>query len=113
MIGIVIIAIAWLFNQTPTSFIPQEDEGVVFANVSLKETATINQTAETLENMGKQVLSMEGVKYFIGIGGASLLGGGGENIGMGVVGLDNWDKRTTKSLSLENILRNLQKNIGP
>ena len=112
MIGIVIIAIAWLFNQTPTSFIPQEDEGVVFANVSLKETATINQTAETLENMGKQVLSMEGVKYFIGIGGASLLGGGGENIGMGVVGLDNWDKRTTKSLSLENILRNLQKTLG-
>ena len=112
MIGTVIIAIAWLFNQTPTSFIPQEDEGVVFANVSLKETATINQTAETLENMGKQVLSMEGVKYFIGIGGASLLGGGGENIGMGVVGLDNWDKRTTKSLSLENILRNLQKTLG-
>ena len=112
MIGIVIIAIAWLFNQTPTSFIPQEDEGVVFANVSLKETATINQTAETLENMGKKVLSMDGVKYFIGIGGASLLGGGGENIGMGVVGLDNWDKRTTKSLSLENILRNLQKTLG-
>ena len=112
MIGVVITAIVWLFTQTPTSFIPQEDEGVVFANISLKETATINQTAETLENMGKQILPMDGVKYFIGIGGASLLGGGGENIGMGVVGLENWDKRTTKSLSLENILRNLQKTLG-
>jgi HAE1 family hydrophobic/amphiphilic exporter-1/multidrug efflux pump len=67
---------------------------------------------DTLEDMGKKVLPMDGVKYFIGIGGASLLGGGGENIGMGVVGLENWDKRTSKSLSLENILRNLQKTLG-
>ena len=112
IIGCVIVSMMILFFKTPTSFIPQEDEGVIFANVSLKETTTINQTVDMLDDMGKHILTMDGVKYFIGIGGASLLGGGGENIGMGVVGLENWDKRTSKSLSLENILRNLQKTLG-
>ena len=112
VIAIIMVGITVLFLNTPSSFIPQEDEGVVFANVSLKETATINQTADTLEDIGHQVLPMDGVKYFIGIGGASLLGGGGENIGMGVVGLENWDKRTSKNLSLESILKDLQKKLG-
>ncbi|MBR5130113.1 MAG: efflux RND transporter permease subunit [Alphaproteobacteria bacterium] len=112
LISFVIGCIGFLFFKIPTSFIPQEDEGVIFANVSLKETSGINQTTNTLYDMGKTVLSMDGVKYFIGITGASLLGSGGENIGMGVVGLDNWDKRQNKNLSLDYILRDLQQKLG-
>ena len=97
------------FRFTPTSFLPEEDQGIIFANIQLDNTATINQTNDVLKNIGNDVLKMNGVKYFIGVAGYSILGGGGENVALGVVGLDNWDKRKNKKLSMENISAELMK----
>ena len=97
------------FRFTPTSFLPEEDQGIIFANIQLDNTATINQTNDVLKNIGKDVLDMNGVKYFIGVAGYSILGGGGENVALGVVGLDNWNKRKGKKLSMENIAAELMK----
>ncbi len=97
------------FRFTPTSFLPEEDQGIIFANIQLDNTATINQTNDVLKNIGKDVLDMNGVKYFIGVAGYSILGGGGENVALGVVGLDNWNKRKGKKLSMENISAELMK----
>lgn len=104
-IGVAIIG----FMITPTSFLPEEDQGIIFANIQLGNTATINQTNDVLKNIGNDVLNMKGVKYFIGVAGYSILGGGGENVALGVVGLDNWDKRKNKQLSMENISAELMK----
>ncbi len=91
------------FKLTPTSFLPEEDQGIIFANIQLNNTATINQTNDILQNIGNNVLKMNGVKYFIAVAGYSILGGGGENVALGVVGLDNWNKRKSKNLSMESI----------
>lgn len=50
---------------------------------------------------------MEGVKYYISVAGYSILGGGGENVALGVVGLQPWNKRTAKSLSIESLTNRL------
>ena len=102
--------IVYLFSITPTSFIPQEDQGLLFANVQLPDSSSINQTKDLLDNMAKRVLKQKGIDYFINISGTSLMGGSGENIGMGVIGLDDWAKRNSSSLSQEAIqakLRNM------
>ena len=96
--------IAGLFYITPTSFIPEEDQGILFANIQLSDTDSINKTKEVLQDMADKVLKVPGVKYIIGISGTSFVGGSGENIGMGVVGLEDWSKRTTKNLSLQSIM---------
>ncbi len=114
--GILIVSavcmIGGLFFTIPSAFIPQEDEGVIFANVVLKETASINQTAKILSELGEQALKTAGVRFFIGISGASLLGSGGENIGMGVIGLKNWDDRQTQTLSQSAIMKQLQQQVN-
>lgn len=96
--------IVFLFVKTPTSFLPEEDQGVFFANIQLPETASINQTEIELNKLSEKILKMKGVRYFIGISGASLLGSGGENIGMAVIGLDPWSDRTAPALSLESLM---------
>ena len=100
--GAIILAVIG-FGLTPTSFLPEEDQGIIFANIQLDNTATINQTNDVLKNVGDDVLKMKGVKYFIGVAGYSILGGGGENVALGVVGLDNWNKRKEKKLSMESV----------
>ena len=105
----VIVLLGIGFKLTPTSFLPEEDQGIIFANIQLSNTATLNQTNEVLAQIADNVLKMNGVQYFISVAGYSLLGGSGENVALGVVGLDNWDKRKAKSLSMDAITSSLMK----
>lgn len=103
----VIAVIVAAFKLTPTSFLPEEDQGIIFADVQLSDISGINGTTEIISKMNEKIKQIEGVKYFISVVGYSMLGGGGENVALGVVGLDSWDKRTTENLSLEAIRRKL------
>lgn len=103
----VIAAIGLYFKFTATSFLPEEDQGIIFANIQLDSTASINQTNEVLADMSGKILKMDGIKYVITVAGYSMLGGGGENVALGVIGLDDWSKRTTKALSIEGISNKL------
>ena len=103
---ITLIVIAFLvlgFRFTPTSFLPEEDQGIIFANLQLADTSSINQTNDELQKMGKKVLAIDGVEYFVGVAGYSMLGGSGENVALGVVGLKPWDERKSKSTSMSAI----------
>ena len=108
IILITIIIISLGFKYTSTSFLPEEDQGIIFSNIQLPDTSSINQTSKVLDEMSAKILKTAGVKYFISIAGYSLLGGGGENVALGVIGLDDWDKRSSKQLSIEAISQNLQ-----
>ena len=57
--------------------------------------------------MTDKALAMKGVKYCITVAGYSLLGGQGENVALGVIGLDNWNERKSKNLSIEAITQKL------
>ena len=110
LITLVVIGLLGIgFKLTPTSFLPEEDQGIIFANIQLSNTATLNQTNEVLAQIADNVLKMDGVQYFISVAGYSLLGGSGENVALGVVGLDNWDKRKAKRLSMGAITSSLMK----
>ncbi len=108
----VLVLVGIGFKLTATSFLPEEDQGIVFANIQLDETATINQTNELVSKISKQALEMEGVTYFISVAGYSLLGGGGENIALGVIGLAPWSERTSKALSIEGITASLMEKFA-
>lgn len=108
----VICCIAGMFWITPTSFLPQEDQGIIFANIQLPETASINQTESLLGQMSSKIRPIKGVSYFMSVAGASLLGGNGENIALGVVGLEDWSQRKSPSLSLDSILEQLNKTFA-
>jgi len=108
----VIALLVAFFRFTATSFLPEEDQGIIFADLHLSDTASINQTDAVLHEIADKALKMDGVSYFIGIAGYSLLGGSGENVALGVVGLDPWDERKTKELSLAAINSRLTENFS-
>ena len=100
-----IVLIAFGFKFTPDSFLPEEDQGIIFANIQLSDTASINQTEDVLRQLTEKALHTNGVKYCITIAGYSILGGQGENVALGVIGLEGWDKRENKNLSIEALTR--------
>ena len=104
---LVALGLVFYFYKLPTSFIPQEDQGFILANIQLPDTASINQTEAVLDQMSQFVTATKGVEYMVGIAGTSMLSAGGENIGMAAIGLTPWADRTTKELSLDSITNTL------
>ncbi len=95
------------FQWMPTSFLPQEDQGIIFADFQLADTASINQTGKALEEAAQKALKIDGVSYFISVAGYSLLGGTGENVALGVIGLEPWDQRDSPELSIDALMSSL------
>lgn len=107
-IGLIVLG----FLYTPTSFLPEEDQGIIFANIQLSDTTSINETSKILSEMNDKILKTKGVKYFISVAGYSMLGGSGENVALGVIGLKSWDERSSKNLSIEAISRDLRRQFA-
>ena len=90
-----VIGAAWfLFNHSPASFLPQEDQGVIFINMQLPEGASLARSNKIMEQATGALQDIDGVESTLGVSGFSLLSGTAENVGLGLVVLKPWDERT-------------------
>ena len=83
-----------IFKFTKTSFLPDEDQGMILVSVNLPEGATLGRTDAVMHKIMPIVQEEPGVKNFVVIEGMSMMMGAGENVGMGIIGLHPWDKRS-------------------
>ena len=83
-----------LFLILPTSFLPDEDQGVVFTQVQLPPGATQESTVQVLKKVEDHFLNDEGknVTSVFAVQGFSF-GGSGQNSGIAFVMLKDWDQR--------------------
>lgn len=101
-----------LFKHLQTSFLPEEDQGMILVNVSLPEGASMGRTDEVVKKMMPIIESEEGVKNLVIVEGVSMTLGNGENVAMGVIGLKPWDQRTRKDLYSTAILNKLRQKFA-
>ncbi len=73
LLGVFIGAIVWLFRTTPTSFVPQEDQGYVMAAIVLPDAASLDRTAAVSERVDKLFADQKGVLNRSVINGYSLI----------------------------------------
>ncbi|WP_455594544.1 efflux RND transporter permease subunit [Cloacibacillus porcorum] len=93
----VIIAACWtIVKVSPQAFIPDEDQGVVFAAVQLPEGATRPRTEQVVEPMVAEIAKIPGVDATMNIYGYNIMGGYGENVASMIFPLKPWGERKTK-----------------
>lgn len=92
--GGLLLVVAFMFNRLPTSFLPNEDQGVFFTQVQLPPGSTQEQTLEVLAKMEDYFLNTEeaNVKSLFTVAGFSF-SGTGQNTGIGFVRLRDWSER--------------------
>lgn len=91
-----------------TSFIPSEDQGVIFMNVQLPEGATRNRTQEFADKIYPLIKEEPGVGNVMVVVGASMIGGSGENVALGIITLHPWNERKGDELYSTNILNRIR-----
>ncbi|MBL8266535.1 efflux RND transporter permease subunit [Steroidobacter sp.] len=91
LVGFVAIA----FTKIPTGFLPDEDQGTIFAIVQLPPGATQDRTLEVIKQVERHVLEdqKDAVESVLTVAGFSFAGGG-QNAGMAFIKLRPWDERT-------------------
>ena len=103
---LVICALAGFFySKLPSTFVPDEDQGYFIAAVSMPEGTSLNRTYDTMSALEKEISALPGVKNVMKISGYDMLSGGTKsNGGTFFVGLNSWSARTTRELSLDSII---------
>ncbi|HEY4556207.1 MAG TPA: efflux RND transporter permease subunit [Lysobacter sp.] len=93
---------ALLFVRLPSSFLPAEDQGVLFALVQAPTGATQERTMKSIEKIENHFLENEkdAVESILTVQGFSFAGMG-QNNGMAFVNLKHWDERTSPELGAE------------
>ncbi|WP_410497758.1 efflux RND transporter permease subunit [Chitinibacter sp. S2-10] len=83
-----------MFLRLPTSFLPEEDQGILFTQVMLPAGSTQEQTLAVLDKVEKHFMENEklNVESVFTVAGFSF-GGSGQNSGIGFVRLRDWSER--------------------
>jgi multidrug efflux pump len=89
-----------LFMRLPSSFLPEEDQGILISSVQLPVGATQDRTIKTVQEISdwfrsEESKAVDAVMSVVGFG----FGGQGQNIGLVFIRLKDYDLRKTPNLS--------------
>ncbi len=95
-----------VFKKTPGGFLPSEDQGAFFAEISLPTAASNNRTDEIVLEVNKLIKDIPGVDRIVSIVGYSILSGmASSDSGLLIVGLKPYAERRTEDLGVDNIIK--------
>lgn len=84
----------FLGRIVPSGFIPQEDQGAIYANVTTPSGSTLERTAVVVDEIQRIAEEMEAVSSVSSLAGYSVLSEGvGAIYGMNLINLKNWSDR--------------------
>ena len=96
------------YQVLPSTFVPDEDQGVFMASITMPEGTSLNQTVKTVDAAAEETRQIPGVKDVM-----THAGGSTSNTGNLYVALENWDDRQSNDLSAESIIAKFNKTVVP
>ncbi len=97
--AVLVVGLCFLFLRLPTGFLPDEDQGMLFAQVQLPTGSTQEASMAIMQQVEQYFLeeeknAVEGIQCVLGYSFA----GNGQNAGMAFIRLKDWEKRQDPSL---------------
>ncbi|SEQ30539.1 efflux RND transporter permease subunit [Thalassovita taeanensis] len=91
-----------LFMRTPTGFLPDEDQGILFTMIQTPTGATAERTLDVVKQVEDYYLTQETetINSMFGVVGFGFAGQG-QNMGLAFVQLKDWDERTEPGQSVQ------------
>lgn len=98
---ILLIGLVGLFKILPTSFLPNEDQGIMFLMAVTPSGNTAERTLEDIKKVEDYFLNEETdtIEHLFTVTGFSFAGQA-QNVALGFVGLKDWDERQNKNQSV-------------
>ncbi|TDX09832.1 efflux RND transporter permease subunit [Flavobacterium sp. S87F.05.LMB.W.Kidney.N] len=98
------LGLFYMMKTTPSAFVPSEDQGTVFANISLPPSASMERSDIMAKKVDSIAKTIPGVKNTLRIVGQNFTAGAGSAYSMVIVKLYPWDQR---DLSVDDVIGQL------
>src|SRR5512139_3998827 len=110
---LIVATVGILFLRTPTSYVPDEDQGILLAQIMLPTGSTMEQTMGVVERVQEHFLKneKEAVESTMTISGIGF-SGRAQNNGMVFVKLKDWDLRNRPDLRVKAIAERATKTFS-
>lgn len=106
VLGIFCVATYFLSNSVPSGFIPNEDQGMIYAIIQTPPGSTLERTNQVSEKLEKICEEIEGVKSVSALAGYEVLTEGtGSNSGTCLINLKDWKDRKN---SAQDVIKELE-----
>ncbi|WP_026703714.1 efflux RND transporter permease subunit [Flavobacterium soli] len=97
-----------LFQTTPSGFIPNEDRGIIMADLTLPPGTTLEKTQKAVNELDSILASMDIVEARMSVVGFSLLNSvNGGSYAFTVIKLKDWKERKEANQSVDAVVREL------
>ncbi len=90
--GVIVLIMALMFIRLPTSFLPEEDQGVFLSMVQLPTGASQERTEAVMDKVAAHYATEDAVQSVFTVSGFSFAGRG-QNMGLAFVRLADWSER--------------------
>ena len=96
------LGMALMFLRTPTGFLPEEDQGILFTLIQTPTGSSAERTLDVVKQVEDYYLNEESevVDSMFGVVGFSF-SGNGQNMGLAFVQLKDWDERPRPDQSVQ------------
>ena len=71
--GLTLVASWWLFETTPSTLVPETDQGIVLASIQLPDSASLDRTNNYMDELSAKIEEIEGVEYVSAVSGYDIL----------------------------------------
>ena len=107
--AVIVAAMAWLFTLIPSAFLPEEDQGVLFAQVQTPSGSSAERTQAVVDHMRQYLLEDEKdvVNSVFTVTGFNFAGRG-QSSGMAFIMLKPWSERTAAGTSVSELAQRAQ-----
>ncbi len=93
-LGLFVVSVIGLSMLLPSGFIPNEDQGTIYANITTPSGATLERSEKVADEIQKTVAQIEGVASVSTLAGFNFITEGtGGNYGMNLIALKKWEER--------------------
>lgn len=104
----IFVFLMWMTNSSlPSGFIPMEDQGTLYVNVTTPQGATVERTQDVLDEVSVIAKHIEGFENITTLAGYSIVSEiAGASYGMAMINLKDWKNRKN---SVNDFIKKLQK----
>ncbi|USD36591.1 MULTISPECIES: efflux RND transporter permease subunit [Ferrimonas] len=107
-----VVAVYMIMTSLPASFMPDEDQGRFFIDMTLPDGSTVNRTQEVLKKAEQHVMAHSAVAYSFTLAGENRRSGSNQANGQFEVILKPWPERKQDGATIKRVMHQIQRELN-
>lgn len=112
-VAFAVVLLVVLVNTTKTGFVPDEDTGSIYVDISTPPGYSLSKTNEVMADAVGRIKDIPAIERIAKVAGFGLLSGMGANMGTLFIQLKNWDERKGAENSVNAIIGEIYARTTP